>query len=156
MQTERDLLSRQKDPVVLGTYESDAFVLSLRRPDEFASTHSFGYHRTPHVGRCVCSSEPPLIVRESVHDRTVEQLGGLPRSYDTASYYYIFLLYLCNICAGVYGMEYSLALPMVLLSLPPTPRLYIISQYTRTRTHTHTGFSGGSRKTSSELWILTI
>jgi hypothetical protein len=66
-----DPLSLQKDAVVLGTYETDAFILSLRRRDEFAATHSFGYHRIPHI--------------------------------------------------GVYGMDYSLALPMTLLSLPPTP-----------------------------------
>ena len=43
-------LSRQKDAVVLGTYESNAFILSLRDKDEFATTHSFGYHRVPHIG----------------------------------------------------------------------------------------------------------
>ena len=57
MQSESDLLSMRKDAVVLGTYESDAFLLSLRRRDEFASTHSFGYHRVPHVGRCSSLSE---------------------------------------------------------------------------------------------------
>ena len=50
MQPERGTLSRQKDAVVMGTYESNAFVLSLRRRDEFATTHSFGYHRVPHIG----------------------------------------------------------------------------------------------------------
>lgn len=45
-----DPLSLQKDAVVLGTYETDAFVLSLRERDEFAATHSFGYHRIPHIG----------------------------------------------------------------------------------------------------------
>ena len=51
MQLEGDVLSRQKDAVVLGTYESNAFILSLRRRDEFSTTHSFGYHRVPHIGK---------------------------------------------------------------------------------------------------------
>ena len=44
------LLDRQKDSVVLGTYETSAFILSLRSPEEFTSIHSFGYHRIPHIG----------------------------------------------------------------------------------------------------------
>ena len=44
------VFEQQKDSVVLGTYESSAFILSLRDPDEFSSIHCFGYHRIPHVG----------------------------------------------------------------------------------------------------------
>ena len=46
------VLDRQKDSVVLGTYESSAFILSLRDADEFSTIHSFGYHRIPHIGEC--------------------------------------------------------------------------------------------------------
>lgn len=45
----------QKDPVVLGTYESSAFILSLRDPEEFRSIHNFGYHRIPHIGTHACT-----------------------------------------------------------------------------------------------------
>lgn len=51
MQMEHEALSLQKDAAVLGTYESNAFILSLRRRDEFSTTHSFGYHRVPHIGK---------------------------------------------------------------------------------------------------------
>ena len=57
-----DPLSLQKDAVVLGTYETDAFILSLRRRDEFAATHSFGYHRIPHIGVLSYSSSAPTNV----------------------------------------------------------------------------------------------
>ena len=60
MQPECDPLSRQKDAVVLGTYESHAFILSLRRRDEFSATHSFGYHRIPHVGERPSTPRPSL------------------------------------------------------------------------------------------------
>ena len=46
------VLDRQKDSVVLGTYESSAFILSLRDADEFSTIHSFGYHCIPHIGEC--------------------------------------------------------------------------------------------------------
>lgn len=64
MQLEGDILSRQKDAVVLGTYESNAFILSLRRRDEFSTTHSFGYHRVPHIGTSqhCCVWLPPRLL----------------------------------------------------------------------------------------------
>ena len=45
-----DVLDQQKDSVILGMYESSAFILSLRDANEFSTIHSFGYHRIPHVG----------------------------------------------------------------------------------------------------------
>ena len=58
----------QKDPVVLGTYESSAFILSFRDSEEFHSIHSFGYHRIPHIGTCACmltTSRPPYVISVS-------------------------------------------------------------------------------------------
>lgn len=70
-QQKGDILALQKDPVVRGTYEPSAFILSLRDPEEFRTIHSFGFHRIPHI--------------------------------------------------GVYGSDYTVTIPMVLLSLPPVP-----------------------------------
>ena len=53
MQARGDILQTPKDPVVLGTYDSSAFILSLRRRDEFSKIHSFGYHCIPHIGEYV-------------------------------------------------------------------------------------------------------
>ena len=44
------IYDRRKDHIVLGTFESSAFILSLRNEDEFSSIHSFGYHSIPHIG----------------------------------------------------------------------------------------------------------
>lgn len=57
----------QKDSVVLGTYESSAFILSLRDPDEFSSIHSFGYHRIPHVGERYSNSYMYMHVHPYMH-----------------------------------------------------------------------------------------
>lgn len=75
MQLEHEALSLQKDAAVLGTYESNAFILSLRRRDEFFTTHSFGYHRVPHVGKLW---DPHCILTaESVHSGHCEVLTRL-------------------------------------------------------------------------------
>lgn len=75
-----DPLSLLKDAVVLGTYETDAFVLSLRERDEFAATHSFGYHRIPHIGVLLyvtCSANNVgEVVLHSELDRTCMLLHG--------------------------------------------------------------------------------
>lgn len=51
MQADSAALELRKDAVVLGTYESAAFILSLRDREEFSTTTSFGYHRIPHIGK---------------------------------------------------------------------------------------------------------
>lgn len=55
-QQKGDILALQKDPVVRGTYEPSAFILSLRDPEEFRTIHSFGFHRIPHIGTTSSSS----------------------------------------------------------------------------------------------------
>lgn len=44
------LLSSRKSDSVLGTFESDAFHLSLRSDTELSQLHQYGYHRIPHIG----------------------------------------------------------------------------------------------------------
>lgn len=44
------LLSTRKSSNVLGTFESDAFHLSLRSDTELSKLHQYGYHRIPHIG----------------------------------------------------------------------------------------------------------
>ena len=97
MQPKVDPLELQKDAAVLGTYETDAFILSLRRRDEFAATHRFGYHRIPHIGVLgYCSSSPAdavysggadmiisLLACEHINDE--EYIGVQPRR---VSHYY--------------------------------------------------------------------
>ena len=43
-----------KDSIVLGTYETSAFILSLRDRDEFSRLHPSGYHCIPHIGKTKC------------------------------------------------------------------------------------------------------
>ena len=51
------LLSLRKSDVVLGTFESDAFLLSLRNDTELSLLHEYGYHRIPHIGEPISQLE---------------------------------------------------------------------------------------------------
>ena len=47
------LLASRKSDTVLGTFESDAFLLSLRDDTELCLLHEYGYHRIPHIGASI-------------------------------------------------------------------------------------------------------
>lgn len=42
--------AKRKNKCTSGTFESSAFILSLKDENEFSTLHSFGYHRVPLVG----------------------------------------------------------------------------------------------------------
>lgn len=42
--------ARRKSKCTSGTFESSAFILSLKDENEFSTLHSFGYHRVPLIG----------------------------------------------------------------------------------------------------------
>jgi len=48
-----NLLSERKNDSTAGTFESNAFILSLKDKNEFSTLHSFGYHRVPLVGQSI-------------------------------------------------------------------------------------------------------
>lgn len=47
----RSLLDKEKFCPVIGTYEPNAFLLSLREDDDLSSVHSYGIHCVPHIGK---------------------------------------------------------------------------------------------------------
>lgn len=47
----RSLLDKEKLCPVIGTYEPNAFLLSLREDDDLSSVHSYGIHCVPHIGK---------------------------------------------------------------------------------------------------------
>ena len=42
--------AKRKNECTAGTYESSAFILSLKDENEFCTLHSYGYHRVPLIG----------------------------------------------------------------------------------------------------------
>ena len=80
--------AKRKNKCVSGTFENNAFILSLKDDDEFSTLHTFGYHRVPLIGNV-------LMLCSCAHSRD---------------------------SLGVYGEDYYLCLPLVLLSFPGTPR----------------------------------
>lgn len=52
-QAYRSILDMPKDATVLGTYETSAFILSLKDRNEFSRLHPSGYHCIPHIGEDV-------------------------------------------------------------------------------------------------------
>lgn len=73
MQADSAVLELRKDAVVLGTYESAAFILSLRDREEFSTTTSFGYHRIPHIGQAPadCSGSMSTSLCTGTHSHSV-------------------------------------------------------------------------------------
>ena len=45
--------AKRKNECVSGTFESAAFILSLRDENEFSALHTYGYHRVPLVGNAL-------------------------------------------------------------------------------------------------------
>jgi len=46
-----EILSERKNKCTAGTFDSNAFILSLKDKNEFSTLHSYGYHRVPLVGK---------------------------------------------------------------------------------------------------------
>jgi len=44
------IYAKRKNEYTSGTFESSAFILSLKDVNEFSTLHSFGYHRVPLIG----------------------------------------------------------------------------------------------------------
>lgn len=44
------IYAKRKNKCTSGTFESSAFILSLKDEDEFSTLHSFGFHRVPLIG----------------------------------------------------------------------------------------------------------
>ena len=44
------LLSLRKNSPVVGTYEPNAFILSMRKDGDLDTLHSYGIHSIPHIG----------------------------------------------------------------------------------------------------------
>ena len=45
--------AKRKNECVSGTFESAAFILSLRDENEFSTLHTYGYHRVPLIGNAL-------------------------------------------------------------------------------------------------------
>ena len=44
------IYAKKKNDCTAGTFESSAFILSLKDEEEFSTLHSYGYHRVPIIG----------------------------------------------------------------------------------------------------------
>ena len=73
-----------------GNENNEPFLLSLREDDAIDTLHSYGIHKVPHLGKQYVISS---------HCVCISVFFSL---------------------TGVYGSNYALSLPLVLLSLPPT------------------------------------
>ncbi len=91
-----DILSLPKETPGVGS-----FILSLRDETEFFDIHPTGYHCIPHIGTFIYSRGTCMCTLCSI-------------------------VYMCVtllvVCAGTYGQEYRLTSPILLVSLPTTPR----------------------------------
>lgn len=76
--------------------DPDVFHLSLRgHPQEVTDLHSFGYLKVPHIGKRMLSKRSQAIV---------------------------IIVFIIIIITGVYGANYHISQPLVLLSLPATTK----------------------------------